>query len=120
MVKYAKFDMIYIGKYSTRPGTFAYRKYIDNVDPSIKQQRRSQLNELLTQISRENNKSEVGSSRPIMINKIHEDWISGYTDNMKNVIINDISQKPNLSIGTFLNVNITDSDAFKLYAKPAR
>lgn len=122
MVKYAKFDMIYIGKYSTRPGTFAYRKYIDNVDPVVKQQRRSQLNELLTQISRENNKSEVGSSRPIMINKIHEDRISGYTDNMKNVIINDTSTiakiKNTTSIGTFLNVNITDSDAFKLYAQP--
>jgi tRNA-2-methylthio-N6-dimethylallyladenosine synthase len=87
MTKYARFDMIYIGKYSTRPGTFAHRKYIDNVAADVKQDRRSRLNELLKTISRKNNQSEIGTNRPIMINKIETDRISGYTDNMKNVII---------------------------------
>lgn len=55
-----------------------------------------------------------------MINKINEQRISGYTDNMKNVIINNTEEVENLksqvSIGTFLNVHITNSDAFKLFA----
>jgi tRNA-2-methylthio-N6-dimethylallyladenosine synthase len=89
LVQYARFDMIYIGKYSTRKGTFAQRKYIDNVDPVTKQERRTKLNDLLTQISRENNTQEVGTQRPIMINKIEKDRFSGYTDNMKTVIIKD-------------------------------
>lgn|GEM_PF-1513333 len=79
--------MIYIGKYSTRKGTFAQRKYIDNVPAEVKQERRTRLNNLLIQISRENNQGEIGTNRPIMINKIEKDRFSGYTDNMKTVII---------------------------------
>lgn len=123
IVQYARFDMIYIGKYSTRKGTFAQRKYIDNVPAEVKQERRTRLNNLLTQISRENNMQEIWTQRAIMINKIEKDRFSGYTDNMKTVIIknNIIAPKNklwNLNIGTFLNVHITDSDAFKLFAQP--
>ena len=123
IVQYARFDMIYIGKYSTRKGTFAQRKYIDNVPAKIKQERRTRLNNLLTQISRENNTQEVGTQRPIMINKIEKDRYSGYTDNMKTVIIQKNIENPNskswtLHIWSFLTVSITDSDAFKLFAKP--
>jgi tRNA-2-methylthio-N6-dimethylallyladenosine synthase len=129
LVQYARFDMIYIGKYSTRKGTFAQRKYIDNVDPAFKQERRTRLNDLLIQISRENNIQEVWTQRLIMINKIEKDRFSGYTDNMKTVIIknpviarnewNEWRGNPgNREIGSFLNVNITDSDAFKLFAQP--
>jgi tRNA A37 methylthiotransferase MiaB len=54
-----------------------------------------------------------------MINKIETDRISGYTDNMKNVIIQpeDWTTNPKVSVGSFLNVHITDADAFKLFAK---
>jgi tRNA-2-methylthio-N6-dimethylallyladenosine synthase len=126
IVNYASFDMIYIGKYSTRPGTFAHRKYIDNVPADIKQDRWWRLNELLKNISRKNNQSEVGTQRPIMINKIENDRISGYTDNMKNVIIpkeviaikwNNKNNKRDIKIWSFLNVHITSVDAFKLFAK---
>jgi len=126
LAEYGRFDMIYIGKYSTRKWTFAQRKYIDNIDPETKQDRRSRLNDLLIRISRENNKEEQDTQRLIMINKIEEDRISGYTDNMKHVIIKENiswnlrSEVWNLTIGTFLHVHITDSDAFKLFAEPIK
>jgi tRNA-2-methylthio-N6-dimethylallyladenosine synthase len=75
LVQYAKFDMVYIGKYSTRPGTFAHKKYIDNVPAEVKQDRWTRLNELLREISAQNNKKEIGTQRDVLINKIEKDRI---------------------------------------------
>jgi tRNA-2-methylthio-N6-dimethylallyladenosine synthase len=51
--------MIYIGIYSVRPGTYAARKYEDNVPVEVKKDRRHRLNELLKKISAENNAKEI-------------------------------------------------------------
>lgn len=69
LVEYAKFDMIYIGIYSVRPGTYAARKYEDTVPTEVKKDRRHRLNELLKKISIENNKKEIGLIRKVMITK---------------------------------------------------
>lgn len=116
LVQYAKFDMVYIGKYSTRPGTFAHKKYIDNVPAQVKQERRTKLNELLRSISATNNQKEIGTQRDVLINKIDKDRVGAYTDNMKNVIIQ--TTEPNqFTLGEFSHVTITDSGAFKLFAQ---
>jgi tRNA-2-methylthio-N6-dimethylallyladenosine synthase len=59
LVKYGKFDMIYIGIYSQRPGTLAAKKYPDDIPRTVKRDRRNRLNEVLTNISLKNNKKEV-------------------------------------------------------------
>ena len=59
LVRYSRFDMIYMGIYSPRPGTYGARKYVDNVPREIKRQRHAQMNELLKQISHENNQKEI-------------------------------------------------------------
>lgn len=70
LVKYGKFDMIYIGIYSQRPGTLAAKKYPDDVPRTVKRDRRNRLNNVLTDISLKNNKKEIGNIRTIIINKI--------------------------------------------------
>jgi len=47
MAEYARFDMIYIGIYSPRPGTYGARKYEDNIPQKTKKQRHATLNNLL-------------------------------------------------------------------------
>lgn len=59
LVKYGKFDMVYIGIYSPRPGTLAEKKYSDNISRTVKRDRRSRLNDLLKDISRKNNEKEI-------------------------------------------------------------
>jgi tRNA-2-methylthio-N6-dimethylallyladenosine synthase len=59
LVEYARFDMIYMGIYSNRPGTFADRQYKDNIPYEIKHTRREQMNTLLKTISKENNQKEI-------------------------------------------------------------
>ena len=70
LTNYAKFDMIYIGIYSVRPGTIAARKYQDNVPAEVKKQRWQALNDLLQEISLQSNQKEVGKVYEILVKTI--------------------------------------------------
>lgn len=70
LAEYGRFDMIYMGIYSNRPGTFADKYYPDSIPYAVKHERRSRLNELLHHISEENNQEEVGKIRTMIINEI--------------------------------------------------
>jgi len=62
--------MVYIGIYSSRPGTLAAKNYSDNISRTVKRDRRNRLNNLLKDISRKNNEKEIGNIKEILINKI--------------------------------------------------
>ena len=133
LAEYARFDMIYIGIYSPRPGTYGYRKYEDNIPLEIKKQRHHTLNEVLRKISTENNTHEIGTMRQIMVRDVQDEMFMWYSDNMKQVIVQrrddgtassswgwftthmwfDRTIEP----GQFVNVKITDSADFKLYGE---
>ena len=87
IARYSEFDMIYIGIYSPRPGTYGARKYEDNVPVAVKKERWARLNEVLTECSRVNNLKEIGATKTIMVREITEQHINGYAENMKNVLI---------------------------------
>ena len=76
LCRYSNFDMIYMGIYSPRPGTYGAKKYEDNVPVEIKKERRARLNDLLTEISRNNNESELGTMREVMIREVDDEIIS--------------------------------------------
>jgi tRNA-2-methylthio-N6-dimethylallyladenosine synthase len=115
MVKYAKFDMIYMWIYSTRPWTIAERKYPDNIPYKVKHARWSKLNNLLKKISLENNQKEIWSIKKVLINEIiSSDEFIGYTDNMKQIIIKNPNNKI-IKLWNFVTVKITDGKPFKLY-----
>ncbi len=112
LVEYGKFDMIYIGIYSPRPGTYAHKNHIDNIDRKTKRSRRNRLNELLKKISQKNNEKEIGQIKQIIIDKKDEKNMYWYTDNMKQITIESDS---NNNIWDSINVKITKAVAFKLY-----
>lgn len=121
LAKYGEFDQIYIGIYSPRPGTIAYKKYEDNIPKETKKQRWALLNDLQIQNSITNNLKEHGKEREIIINKITDTEIWWYTDNMKNVIIKKRSigsqvDLESIRLWEFLKVTINDSEAFTLHA----
>ncbi len=120
LVEYARFDMIYIGIYSVRPGTYAARKYEDNIPKEVKHDRRNRLNELLKKISSENNAKEVGNIRTVML--IKKEILSntkvqytGYTDNQKQIkILYKVYESSAPVLGSFVKVKIIDSKQFVL------
>lgn len=121
LVRYGRFDMIYIGIYSPRPGTIAAKKYPNDISPTVKQERRKRLNNLLKDISHNNNKKEIWDTKDVLINKISKGIISWYTDNMKQVIIWQEDKKSEkkwpIQAGEFIKVKITDAIPFKLYGE---
>ncbi|MDD3262948.1 MAG: MiaB/RimO family radical SAM methylthiotransferase [Candidatus Absconditabacteria bacterium] len=116
LVKYGKFDMIYIGIYSPRPGTYAHKNHPDNIDRKTKRARRDNLNEILKKTSQENNQKEIGQIRKIIVDKKDENNMYGYTDNMKQIIIINKSDFK-INVGDFVNVRIIKAIPFKLYGE---
>ena len=45
------------------------------------------MNTLLRDMSEENNKAELGTTRLMMVNKIEDGFFSGYSDNFKTVVV---------------------------------
>jgi tRNA-2-methylthio-N6-dimethylallyladenosine synthase len=72
LAEYGNFDMIYIGIYSPRPGTYAHKNHPDNIDRKTKRNRRDRLNELLKKTSRENNQKEIDEIRKVIVDKKDE------------------------------------------------
>ena len=106
--------MIYIWIYSPRPGTYAYKNHPDNIDRKTKRNRRNQLNNLLKTISLENNQKEIWQIRTVIVDKLDWNNIYWYTDNMKQIVINNPNQTKKVRIWDFINSKITESQAFKL------
>jgi len=117
IVEYSKFDMIYIGIYSPRKGTYAEQRIPDNISYSIKHQRRDTLNKLLTKISTKNNQKEIWQSKKILIDKIISHTktflIQWHTDNMKTI---EWSSTKKYNKWDFVQKTITKTQSLKLFS----
>lgn len=112
LVEAGKFDMIYMGIYSPRPWTFAYKQLKDDVSAKIKHERWEKMNNLLKNTSQENNKFEIWWIRKVLIDEINKDNWFGHTDNMKQ-IWGKMEWKA-LNTWEFINVEIIKAWEFKL------
>ena len=129
LTEYSRFDMIYIGIYSPRPGTYGARKYEDNIPQEVKKERHARLNDLLIWISAENNKAEIGTYREMMVRDVQEQAIIWHSDNFKNIVIprntspddgwmsTSMGFASSIQKGQFVNVQITDTGPFKLFGE---
>jgi tRNA-2-methylthio-N6-dimethylallyladenosine synthase len=117
LVEVGKFDMIYMGIYSPRPWTFAYKQLKDDVSAKVKHERREKMNGLLKKWSQENNKVEIWLVRKVLIDEIKWDEWFGHTDNMKQIWWK-MGWKT-LKSGEFINAKITESGEFKLVGEIA-
>jgi len=128
LVKYSRFDMIYTGIYSPRPNTKAYKTLKDNISKEEKHKRWETLNNLLYDISLENNKKEIWKTRKTMIvwkktnqtnnpenpNKSWNTVFYWYTDNFKNIELENFDES---KIWEIVEVEIKDAIALKLFGK---
>lgn len=112
LVEAGQFDMIYMGIYSPRPWTFAYKQLEDDISAKTKHERWEKMNILLKQISQNNNVSEIGAMRKVLIDEIHWDEWFGHTDNMKQIWW-DIEWNE-LKEWDFIEAKIIDAWEFKL------
>lgn len=103
LMKWAKFDLAYMFKYSERPGTFAYKNLDDNVPENVKQRRLEEMIVLQNQISLENNQSDIGKIFEVLIegiSKRSEQDVYGRTSQNKVIVF----PKKDYQIGDFAKV----------------
>ncbi len=86
VMKKARFDMVYINKYSPREGTVS-AKLPNDVTLDEKKRREKVLTEILKETALENNKKYIGKTIDVMVEKVDNEFIYGKTRSFKNVKI---------------------------------
>lgn len=109
----SKFDMVFFGQFSPRPGTVAW-KMKDNVSQKEKFRRENFLNDILKETTLANNKKYVGKILEVLIEKKKDEFYFGKTRTQKNI---RISSKKKMGIGSFVKVKITIANIWNLEAE---
>lgn len=110
IMKKAKFDMVYFGQYSPRPGTTAW-KMKDNVSKKEKARREKYLNEILKKTALENNRKYLGKILEVLLEKTTGNFFLGKTRTMKNIKI-PASEKT--GVGKLVKVKVVKVSAWNL------
>ena len=109
-MKKIKYDLVYFGQFSPRPGTAAW-KLKDNVSKAEKVRRERFLNEILAKTTYAKNKKYVGKILKVLIDSEKNGFYFGRTRSGKDVKIK--TNQTNL-IGTFVKVKITKANIWNL------
>lgn len=112
IMRLSKFDMVFFGQFSPRPGTAAW-KMKDNVSQKEKARREVALNKILAATTFANNKKYVGKKIEVLIEKEKKGFLFGKTRTQKNV---KIASSKKLGIGDFAKVIITKANVWNLEA----
>lgn len=86
VARIAKYDMIFIGQYSPRPGTLS-SKLEDDIPKAVKKDREKVLTNLLAEILKETNQKLVGTTQKVLIDEQKGDMLYGRTEGYKVVEI---------------------------------
>ena len=107
LMKKVRYDHAFMFKYSERPGTYAQRKYDDDVPADVKQRRLEEIIHLQQQIAEEENRKEIGRTVTVLVegtSKKSDAQLSGRADNGKTVVFDKEDYRP----GQYVNVEVTD------------
>lgn len=123
VMRKAKYDMVYFGQFSPRPGTVAW-KMEDNVSKKEKERREKILNEILKETAFANNKKYVGKTVEVLIEKkelANKERINseleqintyfGKTRTMKNV---KVLSKKKIAAGSLVKVKVAKANVWNL------
>jgi len=107
LMKWAKFDLAYMFKYSERPGTFAYKNLKDNIPEEIKGKRLSEMIALQNQLSHESNKRDLGKVFEVLVegtSKKSDKELYGRTSQNKVIVF----PKKDYKVGDFVRVKVNE------------
>ena len=114
LMKEVRFDAAFIFKYSERKGTFAQRKFPDDVAEEEKTRRIVELVELQKGITGEINRGLVGTRQRVLVEEVDEKdatRLIGRTDHFKTAII----PADQAQLGDLLEVDVTHTRGATLF-----
>lgn len=113
VLEQVKFDIVHVAPYSTRPGTIADRKLVDDVPPKVKIERRKAVEELQERIATELNAPLAGTRQEILVERRVKDAWTGRT--RTNKIVHVQGSEANLE-GHVIDVDIVRAGPWSLTA----
>ena len=116
VVEYSKFDLVYMFKFSPRPGTLAYDMKDEFISNDVINKRFLKLKELQTDISEERYKRFLNTEQKLLIEKTSKKNSEIFTGRIDGGQLTHIS-KDNISVGDIVNVRIVDTTPFYLKAE---
>ena len=118
-VKEQRFERMGAFAYCEVEGTYSALHYKDDISDEIKQSRLSRLMRVQQDISASISEAKVGRTFKTMIDRLEGDYYVGRTEYDSPEVDPEVLIKAdsNLPIGEFVNVKITEADAFDIYGK---
>ena len=102
-----KYDFGYMFKYSERPGTYAAKKFNDNVDENVKKLRLQEIIDLQQSHSKYRTQQYLGKIVEVLIEKESKKSTSHWAGrNQQNTVV--VFPKKNHELGDFVKVKIND------------
>lgn len=114
-----KFERLGVFPYSHEEGTYAYKKYSDDVPDDVKQARADELMELQQEISAELNQQKIGKTYKVIIDREEGEFFVGRTEYDSPEVDGEVlvTSEFQLSPGDFVNVKITGAEDYDLYGE---
>jgi len=77
LIKDEKIDLVYVSKYSERPGTLAQKEMKDDVPFKVKKDRFERITAVMKQVSHEYNQQFLGKKVQILVERVERGYASG-------------------------------------------
>jgi tRNA-2-methylthio-N6-dimethylallyladenosine synthase len=112
LLRQAKYDMIYLARFSPRPGTVA-AKLKDNVTPKEKQRREEALNEILKKTAWQNNQRYLRKTIKVLVQEKNKrgEWLG---KNEQFITVKILGAAESNLKGRFAQIKINESKDFGL------
>lgn len=115
-----RFERMGAFMYSEEDGTYAANHYTDDVPQDVKQARLDELMYIQQEISADLSANKIGNTYKVVIDRQENEYYVGRTEfdspEVDPEVLIKQGEKP-LTIGSFHDVRITDSDDFDLYGE---
>ncbi len=116
-IREVKFEKLGVFPYSEEEGTYAAKKFEDNVPDEVKQDRANEIMEVQQQVSAELNRQKIGQSFMVIIDRKEGEFYIGRTEFDSPEVDGEvlISSETELQKGSFVKVEITGAEDYDLY-----
>ncbi len=116
-VEETKFERLGVFPYSHEEGTYASKKFKDNITDEIKQERADEIMEIQQEISVELNRQKIGLNLKVIVDREEGEFYVGRTEFDSPEVDGEvlITSGRKLSKGEFVTVKITGAEDFDLY-----
>ncbi len=116
-VKDIKFGRLGVFPYSEEEGTYAAKKFNDDVPEDVKQARADEIMEVQQQISAELNRQKIGQTFQVIVDREEGEFYVGRTEFDSPEVDGEvfITSSEKLDKGALVSVKITDAEEYDLY-----